>query len=86
MASLVALAGGALINAVAFSGNNYMFYSLSSSDEERKRHDLATEKYQKDHKAWIEKRQEKIDVERGRQRASEIAEKNMQELDKSMRE
>ena len=45
MASLEFLIGGALINALAFSGNNFLFSSLSkeSIDKERKRHDKAIE-------------------------------------------
>ena len=39
------LIGGALINALAFSGSNFLFSSLSkeSIDKERKRHDKAIE-------------------------------------------
>ena len=41
MASIGFLIGGALINALAFTGSNYLFSSLSkeSIDKERKRHD-----------------------------------------------
>ena len=42
------LIGGAAINALAFSGNNYLFSELLDHGEtERKRHDLAMEKFQK---------------------------------------
>ena len=45
MASVAMLVGGALVNALAFSGSNYLFTMLRSSgvDEERKRHDKAVE-------------------------------------------
>ena len=86
MASLLALAGGAVVNALAFSGSNYLFHKLSASDVERKRHDLAIENFQKDHNAWIEKRQNNIDAEQKRRRAAQTAEDHMQELDASMRE
>ena len=45
MASIGFLIGGALINAPAFSGSNFLFSSLSkeSIDKERKRHDKAIE-------------------------------------------
>ena len=48
MASIGFLIGGALINALAFSGNNFLFSSLSkeSIDKEQKRHDKATEDLQ----------------------------------------
>ena len=40
--------GGAAINAIAFSGSNYLFSKLSDHGEaERKRHDLAMEDFQK---------------------------------------
>ena len=41
MASIAMLLGGAAVNALAFSGSNYLFSMLRSSgiDEERKRHD-----------------------------------------------
>ena len=43
------LIGGALANALAFTGSSYLFSRLSkdSIDKERKRHDLAIEKLQK---------------------------------------
>ena len=49
MASIGFLIGGALINALAFSGSNFLFSSLSkeSIDKERKRHDKATEDLQR---------------------------------------
>ena len=49
MASVGFLIGGALINALAFSGSNFLFSSLSeeSIDKERKRHDKAIENLQR---------------------------------------
>ena len=45
MASIGFLIEGALINALAFTGSNYLFSSLSkeSIEKERKRHDKAIE-------------------------------------------
>ena len=45
MASIGFLIGGALVYALAFTGSNYLFSSLSkeSIDKERKRHDKAIE-------------------------------------------
>jgi hypothetical protein len=42
MATAAMVVGGAVVNALAFSGSNYLFSKLSS-DEERKRHDKALE-------------------------------------------
>ena len=48
MASTGILIGEDLINALAFSGNNFLFSSLSkeSIDKEQKRHDKAIEDLQ----------------------------------------
>ena len=48
MASIGFLIGGALVNALAFSGSNFLFCSLSkdSIGKERKRHDKAIEDLQ----------------------------------------
>ena len=49
MVSVAMLIGGALVNALAFTGSSYLFLRLSkdSIDKERKRHDLAIEQLQK---------------------------------------
>ena len=45
MASLLFTIGGAVVNALAFSGTNFIFSRLTyHGEEERKRHDLALEK------------------------------------------
>ena len=51
MASIGFLIGGALVNALAFTGSNYLFSSLSkeSIDKERKRHNKAIEDLQRAH-------------------------------------
>jgi hypothetical protein len=63
MASIAMLVGGALVNALAFSGSNYLFSTLKSSgvDEERKRHDKAVEQLQDAQAKWSRKRTEHLD-------------------------
>ena len=63
MASVGFLIGGAIINALAFSGSNVLFGSLSkeSIDKERKRHDKAIEDLQQAQIEWAKKRQERLD-------------------------
>ena len=63
MASIALLVGGALVNAVAFSGSNWLFSMLRSSgvDEERKRHDKAIEELQAAQADWSRKRTERLD-------------------------
>ena len=53
------LIGGALANALAFTGSSYLFHRLSADniDSERKRHDAAIEAQIE----WAHKRQERID-------------------------
>ena len=60
MASIEFLIGGALINALAFTGINFLFSSLSkeSIDKEQKRHDKAIEALQRGQIKWAKKRQE----------------------------
>ena len=60
MASVGFLIGGAVINALAFSGSNFLFSSLSkeSIDKERNRHDKAMEDLQRAQIEWAKRRQE----------------------------
>ena len=57
------LVGGAMVNALAFSGSNWLFSMLRSSglDEERKRHDKAVEQLQAAQAEWSQKRTERLD-------------------------
>ena len=63
MASIGFLIGGAIVNALAFTGSNYLFSSLSkeSIDKEQKRHDKAIEDLQRAQIEWAKKRQERLD-------------------------
>ena len=64
MASAVAImVGGAVTNALAFSGSNYLFSKMgsSNSDAERERHDKAMEQLEAATTAWNEKRTERLD-------------------------
>ena len=57
------LVGGALVNALAFSGSNWLFSMLKSSglDEERKRHNKAVEQLQAAQAELSRKRTERPD-------------------------
>ena len=63
MARIGFLIGGALVNALAFTGNNYLFSSLSkeSIDKEQKRHAEAIKDLQRAQIEWAKKRQERLD-------------------------
>ena len=63
MATVALMVGGTLVNALAFSGSNYLFSMLGHSGlaEERKRHDLAVEQLQAYQAAWSRRRIERLD-------------------------
>ena len=63
MAGVAMLIGGALTNALAFSGSNYLFSMFPSSgvDEERKRHDKAVEQLQAAQVKWSQRWTERLD-------------------------
>ena len=63
MASVAMLIGGALANALAFTGTSHLFHRLSADniDAERKRHDAAIEALQKAQIEWAHKHHEGID-------------------------
>ena len=60
MASVVMLIGGALVNALAFTGSSYLFHRLyaDSIDAKRARHDEVIEKLQEAQIEWAQKRQQ----------------------------
>ena len=62
MASLLFTIGGAVVNALAFSGTNFVFSRLTDhGEEERKRHDLALEKLQRARDEWNKDRMKRLD-------------------------
>ena len=62
MASLLFTVGGAVVNALAFSGTNFLFSQLTDhGEEERKRHDLPLEKLQRVKDEWNEDQMKRLD-------------------------
>ena len=62
MASLLFTIDGAVVNALAFSGTNFVFSRLTDHGaEERKRHDLALEKLQRAWDEWNRDRMKRIE-------------------------
>ena len=88
MASIAMLIGGAIANALAFTGSSYLFHRLSADniDAERKRHDAAIEALQKAQVEWARKRQERIDFINNQLRLERKAETKFTELNNAMRE
>ena len=63
MASVLFTIGGAVVNALAFSGTNFVFSRLTDhSAEERKRHDLALEKLQGARDEWNRDGMKRLDL------------------------
>ena len=66
MATVALMLGGAILNATAFIGGNYLAKtfsgaSVSDLERERERHDKALEKYQRDYAEFQEKGMALID-------------------------
>ena len=61
------LIGGALANALAFTGSSYLFHRLSADniDTERKRHDAAIEALQKAQIEWTHNRRQSLIINSG---------------------
>ena len=88
MASVAMLVGGTLVNALAFSGSNYLFTILKSSgvDEERKRHNKAVEQLQAAEASWSRKRTERLDFINEELRRQDHAVKTFRDVDAAMQE
>ena len=82
------LVGGAMVNALAFSGSNYLFSMLRSSNlnEERKRHDQAVEQLQAAQTKWSRKRTERLDCISEDLRRQGHAVQTFRDVDDAMRE
>ena len=82
------LVSGAMVNALAFSGSNYLFSMLRSSDlnEERKRHDQAVEQLQAAQAKWSRKRTERLDWISEDLRRQGHAVQTFRDVDDAMRE
>ena len=80
------LIGGALANALAFTGSSYLLHRLSADniDTERKRHDAAIETLQKAQIEWTPKCQQRIDFINNQLRLERKAETKFTELSNAM--
>jgi hypothetical protein len=86
MATAVAMMiGGALTNALAFSGSNFLFSQMSGA-EERKRHNIAMEKLQHERDTWNEQRLERIDYVNQKLKEQGHAERTFKNVDEAMQQ
>ena len=87
MASLLAIGASAVVNALAFSGRNYLFSKFSHHGEaERKRHDIALEDLQRDRDKWNQEHMERLDFINKRLRDKKEARDYIGNLDSAMLE
>ena len=79
--------GRAVVNALAFSGTNFVFSRLTDHGaEERKRHDLALEKLQRARDEWNRDRMKRLDFINRRLREKNEAKAYINNVDEAMLE
>ena len=91
IASIAMMVGGAVVNALAFSGSNYYFSKLDKEDrgdtvEEQKRHDKAMEQLQTAQAEWSERRTERLDWINKKLREQHQAVQDFHDTDAAWRE
>ena len=84
MTAIGMMIGGAVTNALAFTGSNYLFSTFSSS-EERKRHNLAMKQLQHDRDTWNQERLQRIDYINDQLKRQERAERAFASVDDAMK-
>ena len=87
MASIAIMIGGAVLNATTFVGGSYLakYLSGNNSDAERKRHDLALEKYEQDYQVWQKSRQRVMDWYSQRRDEKDIAAQDLSNTDEALK-
>ena len=90
MATIAMMVGGALVNALAFTGGNYLFSMLRGHDEsariEQARHNEAMERQQAAMSAWSKKRMQRLDWINEQFQREKHAVETFQDVDRAMRE
>ena len=87
MASIAIMIGGAILNATTFVGGSYLAKYMSGDDlgAERKRHDLALEKYDRDYQTWQKSRQRVMDWYSSRRDEQDIAARDLSNTDEALK-
>ena len=88
MASIALIVRGAVINALAFGGSNYLFSQLQGSkvDKEGKRHDLAIKRLTAAQQEWSRRRTQHLDFINEQLRQQNHSVQTFQDVDQAMRE
>ena len=87
--AILMMVGGAAVNALAFSGSNYLFSSLGRNTDlarERERHDKAMEKLEKATAEWNKKRIQRLDFVNERMKRENEAVHEFSDVDDAMRQ
>ena len=79
--------GGAVLNASTFIGGSYLakYLSGTKTDQERRRHDKALEKYQRDYAKYQENRQKLLDWQEQNRHEDAIASQNFENTDEALK-
>ena len=88
MASAIAMMiGGAVTNALAFTGGNYLFSHMgSNANEEKIRHDKAIEKLEKAQAEWNKRRIQRLDSLNERLRKEHHSEQTFEDVDQAIKQ
>ena len=90
MATAIAMmVGGAIVNAVAFTGGNFLFSRLgrdNTAQIEKERHDKAIEQLQAAQAAWSKKRTQRLDWINAEMQRERHAVETFQDVDYAMQE
>jgi len=88
MASVAIVIGGAVVNALAFSGSNYLFAKMGKgeAEEERKRHDQALERLASAEQDYERQRIQRLDFINERMEEQKHAVSTFTDVDKAIRE
>ena len=88
MASSIAMmVGGAIVNALAFTGGNYLFSHIGrNADEERKRHDKALEQLEAAQAEWSKRRTQRLDFINEQLQKEHHAVQTFDDVDQAMKE
>ncbi|CAC5418026.1 unnamed protein product [Mytilus coruscus] len=85
--ALEMMLGGAITNAFAFSGSNYLFSHMgSNANEEKIRHDKAIEKLEKAQADWNKKRIQRLDFINEQLQKEHHAEHTFEDVDQAMKQ
>ena len=87
MATVAIMLGGAVLNATTFIGGSYLakYFLGDDSLAEKKRHDIALEKYQKDYAKYQENREKLLDWQEQNRENNVIASQNFEGTDEALK-